>query len=422
MKNRFIVILLGLMILTWTNQVQAKWWIFGKSEDTPEINSLFIANMDIGGVSEKSIVLDRSNLEGRNIVIKGFVTKATNPLAIVKISMDGGQTWEDVEVKDNSFIYQFEPEENKEYTPQFKVMDTAGTESDVKDLPQFTLSYKPVEVSQIVEETLRAMIDAYIGKSLPGFTRYLSDSFIGDQFAMEEAIQSDFRRYDNINMDIIVQQVVKSGNQALINFEFEWRGIKKSDGSLVNPSRGKTSYTFQQEGNKYKLLSMSSPIIFGISQASEVDTSTLSSVSDATSTTFSSQDVYGGSLTVYTATLYDGQYLDLCYQIVGASGDFEYAEAANPIIANSGAGAYVYTDWGPGTLEEHTSVPAYPGTAWQASYSDGGVGKVYGVYTTEGKYGIFQITGQGADADLDTYPDYITIRYKFQTDGTTNLP
>lgn len=420
MKKRFIAAVLGLMILVCIHQAQAKWWIFGKAEDVPEISSLFIGNIEVVGMSEKMLLLDSSNLQGRSVVVKGFAVKAEAPLAVAKISLDEGQTWEDIEIKDNSFIYQFEPEENREYKPQFKVMDTAGSESDTRDLPLFTLIYKPVDVSKIVEENLRAMIAQYITKNLAGFMQYIADSFIGDQFALEEAIQSDFRRYDNINVDITIQQVIKSGNQAIANFEFEWRGIKKSDGSMVNPLRGKTSYTFQQEGDKYKLLAMASPIIFGISQASEVNSSSLSSVSDATATTFSSQDIYGGSLAVYTATLPSGSGINFATQAV--------TPGAGDVIFNTGCGAgaldgltggaQIYFLSCSGSLSSQTSAPDPSASGWMDEYSFPGTDYLFAVKRSNNTYAIFKITV----GDSSCTETSITIQYKYQSDGSRNLP
>lgn len=131
-----------------------------------------------------------------------------------------------------------------------------------------------LEFRQLIIGTLEEMIKAYSSKDLTRFTEHISDSFQGDIFALEEAVQSDFRTYDDINLDISIEQVSKSEDQARVDFGFEWYGVKKIDGSIVNPSRGRTNYLFVQEAGEYKLLATASPIIFGVTEASEVDTGT----------------------------------------------------------------------------------------------------------------------------------------------------
>ena len=49
-------------------------------------------------------------------------------------------------------------------------------------------------------------------------------------------------------------------------FDFNFRGIRKSDGYIISPQSGSATYIFVREGGTYKLLSMSDPIIFGFSR------------------------------------------------------------------------------------------------------------------------------------------------------------
>ena len=412
MKKIILSIFVAVLFMSFLgiNSADAKWWVFGKAEDVPEISSLFVGGIEVMSLHAELLSLDSSNLETGMVVIKGFGSKAEAPLAVVKISLDDGQTWEDVPIEHEAFMYQFEPEEDKEYKPRFKIMDTAGAQSDPGDVPRFVLVYKNVDVQQVAEETLRAMIDAYTSKSLSRFSRYIADSFRGDIFALEEAVESDFRRYNSINMDIAVQQVMRSKNEIRVDFEFDWFATKASDGSIVNPARERTNYIFRQEEGGYRLLAMADPVIFGISEASEINTGSPGSETDASSATFGGEDAISPSspsLTVQTVTLQNQKSIDFSTGTVGE--DFEgdmYYDAINTEMRMNFAA--VIDEEGTGALEDYTSAATEPGE----TALDPTAGTVYIVKDNAGNYALMEVTSFAS----------LHIRYKYQTDGTKSFP
>ena len=421
------IIFLGLMFLVCANQAEAKGWLFGDEENLPEITSLFLGGVEITGMGAKELVLDNSNLEAGNVMIRGFVAKAGVPLAMAKISLDGGQAWEEVGIEGGRFFYQFAPEADREYKPQFKVIDTEGGESDIRDLPRFALIYKPVDLIEVLEQTLQEMIEAYVFKNLPRFSRYISDYFRGDRFALEEAIESDFTRYDNINIDVTVQQVIKSGNEVAVDFEFNWYGIKKSDGSILSPARGSTHYIFQQEEGGYKLLAMASPIIFGISEASQVDTGEPGSAVDDTATTFQTEDTTTTttpeSLTTYSASIIEwgtaDQRLDFSTQsvVTGSGGDIQYGIATPKIYCVPLGGSVYINDLGTGSLDDFSEAPEDADPGWENVELSPTAGRTYAVKTSEGNYGLFEVT-----AFVDNPGGALDVDYKYQSDGTRDMP
>ncbi len=398
MKRLFTGIILVVVFLAYSFEAQAKWWIFGKAEDIPEITSIFIGSLEITNISTDELLLDNSNLEGDDLVIKGFAAKGEAPLAMAKISFDGGRTWVDANIKGGTFIYRFAPEENEEYKPQFKVMDTAGKESDVRDLPQFVLIYRAVSMHEVIEEIKQKIVDAYVAKNLTRFMSYVSDSFTGDVFALEEAVQSDFRMYDNMNVDVTIQQVDKSGDQANVDFTYEWSAVETSTGEIVTES-GRSSFIFVQEQGSYKILTMACPIIFGISEASEISTG-----------------FYHSSLPIQTASINDGGSIDFTTGSVDASGttgDIQY-DSASGLWHVGGSGAGLYELSSSGTLGEYTTV-----SSESSSYLSGigaiSDGQIYAVMCANGNYAIFKIVSGAGTPPL-------SIRYKYQPDGSVNLP
>ena len=402
MKKLIVGIVLALVFLAYSPQVQAKWWIFGKAEDIPEITSIFIGTLDITDIDTDELTLDNSNLDGGNIIIKGFAAKGEAPLAMVKVSLDGGQTWEDVNIRGNTFVYQFAPEENEEYKPRFKVMDTAGKESDVRDLPQFTLIYRAVDVHQIVEEVKQAMVEAYDSEDLSRFMGYISDNFTGDVFALEEAVQSDFDMYNNMNTDVRIQQVSKSGDQVNVEFEFNWTGIETSTGMLDSES-GRTSFIFIQEGGTYKVLSMASPIVFGSSYASEIATSFYGGGYEEEEEGEESLAVYRVALSAFT------DYIDFATgAVVGTFGDMYFSDSPGLEVVIDEADGIAPV--GSGALADFTTAPA-SGYSFSQPAS---VGDVYALKRSDNTYAMFVI--------VSIIGSTLTIDYKYQPDGSRNFP
>lgn len=423
MKRAVFMIVMGLLLLSVTvNPAYAKWWIFGRAEAIPEITDFFIGSIDISSLSGKELMLDDSNLEGGKILIKGFITKGEAPLAVAKISLDNGLTWQDASLQKDSFIFDFSPAENQEYKIRCKVIDTLGKENDSRDIPEFVMVYRAMDLNQVIKTTLGELIDKYTSKNLNGFMQLVSYSFIGDLFALEQALQSDFRLYDNIHVSVTPQQVNKSGNQAIAAFDFDWHAIKKTDGSIINPARGTTTYTFIQEGGIYKLLKMETPIIFGISEASEITAASTSSIVNDTASILGSQDTFA-NLSVYTATVNCGYGIDFSNGTVAyGSGDVIYYsqgyEVDGAALYVSGtAGINVYDAAG-GALSSVTTAPSATAQWFDSpGYSWAGNGYVYVLRErSSGPYAAFKITSGGSGVAT-----HITIQYKYQSDGSTNL-
>ena len=407
MKKRIMgIFFVGLVFLTYINPAQAKWWIFGKTEDIPEIVNLFVGGVDVTNMESRGLFLDASNLEAGGVVIKGFVAPGEAPAAVVKISLDGGGNWEDINIQQNSFVHQFEPVEGQEYHLQFKVMDTLGKESDVRDIRPFTLIYRNVSLNEVANEILREAAQAYLNKNLSKFMSFVSDSFTGDIFALENALQSDFRLYDTTSLDLTLQQITKTGDQVKIIIEYNWQGVEKSTGEIIDSERGTTGYTLKQEQGGYHIITMDDPIIFGISRASDFSTGGL----NPPSPNLGAQDTLT-SLTIFSSEVHDsfgfnfssGQEVTSNYDIFLSSSD---------LVAGSGdAGIQVVAS--SGSLSDHTTVPA-SGYSSSLGSSEFGAGYIIAVRGEDGTFSIFRITA-------DSRPNEIHFDYKHQPDGTTNV-
>ncbi|MFC1709375.1 hypothetical protein ACFL2J_04890 [Candidatus Omnitrophota bacterium] len=409
------VLVLGIILFGHTNNAYARWWVFGKAEDIPEITSLFVGETEVVGRGREDLMLDVSSLEGDELVIKGFAVEAEASLAVAKISLDGGETWEQVKIEGGSFIYRFKPEEGKLYKPRFKVMDTAGKESEVEDIDEFVLSLGTIDMDAIAKRVSSKMVEAYMAKDLSNFMDYISDSFEGDAFALEDAIQSDFDNYDNVTVDVSVQQVSKSGEKITVDFEFNFQGIRKSDGYVIAPQRGRTTYIFIQEGDTYKLLSMRDPIIFGFSRASEIATGSLGSVVDDTNAILGAEDTYI-SLTVSSATLADGQGIDFSTgAVAAASGDVIFDGGdVTPIDGNGGAQVYVFC-LSCGSIDNANQIAS--DADWNTSIDILEAGYIYGVQRSDSTYAFFRVSTVN-----NIVGGTMTIEYKYQPDGSTFLP
>ena len=239
---------------------------------------------------------------------------------------------------------------------------------------------------------------------------YVSDSFAGDIFALEEAIRFDFRNYDTTSLDLTLQQVTKAGDQAKVIIEYNWQGVNKSTGTIIDAQRGTTGYTVRQEGGGYRIIAMDDPIIFGVSRASDFSTGGLNPVSSD----LSAQDTLA-SLTVYSSELHDGEGFDFQTRIVSSSNYDIYYDKTSGLLTGTSVGIQVLAS--SGSLSDFTTVPS-SGYTSPLGFSSFGGGSIIAVKDDDGLYSIFKITtGTVVSGTTEFHFDY-----KHQTNGTTNVP
>lgn len=253
---------------------EAKWWIFGQSEGEIVISYLYINKISFDESTSK-ITLYRETLEDGMLRIRGKAGVKNNRIGSVRISIDGRATWQDASLADNgAFDYAFTPEVGKTYSVFVEVMDTRGKTNNVEDTGK-EVTVAEGGISDTIRKVLDAMVSAYCGENARLFMGYVSEDFTGGDTTLDRAIRQDFSFFDNIILRYVMGSVAVSG-KGLVYVSLNFSRSLTSTKSGTNLSdKGTTEFVFRLEDGGPRAYSMKNPLIFGLSDASEVATGTV---------------------------------------------------------------------------------------------------------------------------------------------------
>lgn len=270
--TRFRIVMLALLCMLFSSNAWAGWWIFGQTEDEVSTSYIYLNNTSFSELADKSIVY-KEMLENGEIVIKGEAKAGKNSIGLVEITTDGKGTWNKATLNDSgTFNYRFRPEVDKTYNIYVRITDTTAQTNDVDE------THKEVKVSgsqirTVIAEILSKLVEAYQAEKPTQFMAYVSDNFAGDAPNLDRAIRRDFTYFDNIRLLYTINNVVNSGGQIAVSINYN-RSLTSTRTNTVYRDHGLTDFTFKIENNKLKLFSMKHPLIFGLSDASNVATGT----------------------------------------------------------------------------------------------------------------------------------------------------
>jgi hypothetical protein len=279
MKKFNMLAVLVLMLFLVSTHAQAKWWIFGQSQDEISIPYLYINNIsyDEGG---DEITLYKQYLDEGNIVIKGKGSLKQGSIGSVQISTDGKESWQKAELsKDGAFVYKFKPETGKKYELYVKVLNTSGKANDFEETKKFvTVSEQDMRAAVI--EALNKLTEAYMAENPAAFMELVSEDFAGDFTILDRAIRKDFTNFDNIDLRFTLTSMAtgaKGGVVVIITYNRFLFGAKSGQSYR---DRGMTEFSFSLEEGGLKLKSMKFPLIFGLSDAGNVATGVIQGPDD----------------------------------------------------------------------------------------------------------------------------------------------
>lgn len=130
----------------------------------------------------------------------------------------------------------------------------------------------PADYQQQVRETLAVLAVAYQQENLRGFMQLVSPDFLGDDFLLDRALRRDFRAFDNINLRLSASSInIDARGRAQVLTSYNRSVASQKDGQTYI-DRGLTQFTFHLHNGKVKLYDMRYPIIFGVSEASQLAT------------------------------------------------------------------------------------------------------------------------------------------------------
>lgn len=278
--SNLLVTTLVIIFSAFVGQIQseAKWWIFGVSEDEITVKYLFLNNVSYDELGQK-VTLFRDNLQDGNIVIRGKATVKTGTIASVRITLNNKETWQDATVsEDGAFEFRFRPELNKTYIVYIEIMDTRGKTNDIESTrKEITVSER--NITAMVKEVLEAMAEAYRREDAGRFMSYVADDFAGDAVNLDRAIRKDFSLFDNIDLRFTINNVASGSKGIVVSINFNRSLVSSRTGKLLS-DRGITEFVFKHGEGGLKVYSMKFPLIFGLSDASNVATGVLQSPSN----------------------------------------------------------------------------------------------------------------------------------------------
>jgi hypothetical protein len=251
------------LLLTFSS-LQARWWIFGKASGRPELLKVFIGGQEARG--DGKMALFREHLKDGRLEIKGFFRPAPGaPVAQVRVSLDNGATWlKNTAIEKDHFLLSAPVAPEQTGILRVELTDIKGQQNDPGDLPKTVFTHHDQSAGESAIQSLLDMAGRYADRDFRGFTRYLSSDFRGDLGSLEDAVARDFRSFRQINASLIPQQTLLNGADVKVAFLYDMSAIKESDGSVVK-TNGQASYTLRWEDERFVLLEMPDPVIFGSS-------------------------------------------------------------------------------------------------------------------------------------------------------------
>lgn len=116
-----------------------------------------------------------------------------------------------------------------------------------------------------VEKVFKKMVRAYKNKNLKAFFHHVSEKdFQLDYLSFYDSLDEDFNTNDILSIDIWINKITDAGKKRFLYVK--WTKLYHSINSDKNiKSKGTTRFLFQKIKGKYKLISFSGDLFWGVS-------------------------------------------------------------------------------------------------------------------------------------------------------------
>jgi len=435
MKNIRISLVISFLILfLLTVNADAKWWIFGQSNDEISINYMYINKISYDE-SGPEVTIYKETLQDGLIHINGKASVRKGKIGGVRVSTSNKERWEEAKFSENgAFDYSFRPEPDREYVLYIEIMDTAGKTNDI-EATRKKIKLSDQNIMALIRETLDKMIEAYRNEDPTRFMSYVSDDFAGDESNLDRAIRKDFSAFDNIDLRYTLNNVAAGAKgMVYVSINFNRSVLSARDGKTYT-DRGMTEFIFQL--GPARVSSMKNPLIFGLSDAENVATGTVKSGSGNLNICLNSKNDAGlcvsgisgvsdSNVLTGTATLRSVNFTNFQGFIFAdeevtnetnssnLTGDFAIMVEGMAMAFISLRTGVTVKDMGVISLNQITTADE---SGYQG-FAQGPAGHSYVFKLPGNKYGAIEITsltssGMGGGTS--------TIRYKYQPNGTRNF-
>lgn len=274
MKQIKIIALTFILVTLFAMAAQAKWWIFGQSQDEISIRYLYLNKMSFDETTKK-ITIYKDTLEDNLIHIRGKATVRKGTIAEVRITLDEKETWQKASLSDDgAFSFSYTPEGDKDHVLYIEITDTRGKTNDV-DATRKEIVFSSDNILGVIRTALDAMVEAYRNEDPIGFMAYVSENFAGDDTVLDRAVRQDFSAFDNIDLRYTLGTIATDAKGMIfVSLNFNRLLVSTRSGRSYT-DRGTTEFVFQLGTRHPVVYSMKNPLIFGLSDAGEVSTGTV---------------------------------------------------------------------------------------------------------------------------------------------------
>lgn len=303
MKKMLAFFFLFVGLAGFVAEAEAKWWIFGQSEDEVATRYLYLNDISYDELGDK-VTLYRELLPNGQATLKGRGQAGRNKVGAVQISLDNGATWQKANLAaDGSFIHNFTPRLGETYQLSVKILDTAGKSNDV-EATRKELTVAEGDISSLIRAALDAMIAAYQDEDPRAFMRHVDENFAGDATILDRGVRKDFTLFDNLRLTYQLNNVAAgSGGKIFASFTFS-RQVTSARDAQTYEDRGVTEFIFKLHADRALVTAMKHPLIFGLSEAEDVATGVTNSAENAQTLRVSNNEIF------LSDQLYDDDYDD----------------------------------------------------------------------------------------------------------------
>lgn len=328
------ILLILTAVLSLAAAADAKWWIFGKSNDEVGLKYLYVNKVSAEEAGPRIKVFKETLGTDGLVRINGKASVGKGAVGSVRITLDDKATWQDVKFADNgTFEYSFRPEQGKAYAMLLEVTDTAGKTNKMDETrKEITLSDENIQAK--VKEALDAMFAAYSAENLQKFMGCVGENFAGDKSILERAVKRDFDALSSINLRYTLNNV-SAGAQGRVFVSVTYsRMVFVNKSGATSQDTGSTEFVFDSNEGKLALFSMKQPLMFGLSDAENVATG--STLGGGTPLVLDDTGTLGGGGTLVTIACASGQ-----------PPAYEFATGAKACSPGGGMNIWFYPDSNP---------------------------------------------------------------------------
>lgn len=269
-QRQFLHGILALLLFAVAQTATAQWWRFGSDSAQPVFSDLLFNNVSALRV-DRSLQFSPEDLDQRKIAVRGRAEVGQGKIGRVEASLDDGANWTAIPVGDRGlFAFEFVPEIERAYRFKIRALSTTGQSSDEAE---HAFEFKVVKEDNraLAKAAFQQLLDRYMARDRSGFMSLVSREFLGNETALDSAIGNDFRFFDSIRIEPTIQRMAASDNRWTIYFNFR-RQVRSVRSGQMLTDQAMTSVTLIRDGDGYKLQELAAPLIFGVSDPSNVAT------------------------------------------------------------------------------------------------------------------------------------------------------